>query len=262
MSVVFITIPGSAKRDFANALNERVDGGLALVILQKSPQKPLLRKIIEAFTYRGLGIFREMWYAVLLRSNDRVRNALAYFGGGNLPAVSDGYMVPTMEVQSVNSDEVYEALQKISPDLLVVWGSTILTPRILSTAKRAINLHLGFCPYYRGALANQCAILDDEFSRIGATVHYINGKADAGDILTVISADAQMHPQELFSDLHARAAEAYLSIATALYRGEVLPSVPQDISKSKNFFLRDWVPSVRYKVGKKVLAWEERMTRS
>lgn len=261
MSVVFITIPGSAKRDFANALQERVEGSLDLVILQRSPQKPLLRKLKDAFKYMGFGVFKEAWYAILLRSNSKVRNALAYFGGGNRPEVSDGYTASTMIVQSVNSDEVYEALQKISPDLLVVWGSTILTPRILSTAKRAINLHFGFCPYYRGALANQCAVFDDEFSRIGATIHYINGKADAGDILTVISADVEKDPQELFRDLHARAREAYLSIATSLHRGEILPSSPQDISKSKNFFLRNWVPSLRYTVGKKILAWEEKMTK-
>lgn len=259
MSVVFITIPGSAKRDFANALNERIDGNLDLIVLQKSPQKPLVKKLIDAFKHMGFGVLREAWYAVLLRSNKKVRNALAYFGGNNRPSVSNGYTSPTMEVQSVNSDEVYEALKKISPDLLVVWGSTILTPRILSTAKRAINLHLGFCPYYRGALANQCAVFDDEFSRIGATIHYINGKADAGDILTVISADVERPPQELFRDLHTRAGEAYLSIASALHRGEVPPSTPQDISKSKNFFLKNWVPSLRYKVGKKILAWEKKM---
>lgn len=260
MSVVFITIPGNAKRDFANALSERTEGGLQLVILQKSPKKPIIKKLFAAIRYLKWRIFVEAWYALLLRLDGNVRKALSYFGG-SAKGATDAFVVETMEVSSVNSDEVYEALQKISPDLLVVWGSAILSPKILSTAKRAINLHLGYCPYYRGALANHCAVLDGELTKIGATVHFINSKADAGDILAVIPADAEKLPQEMFDDLHTEAASTYLSIASALNRGEELPSTPQDISISKNFFLRDWVPSLRYKVGKRILAWEEKMTK-
>ncbi|MDO8600900.1 MAG: formyltransferase family protein, partial [bacterium] len=118
------------------------------------------------------------------------------------------------------------------------------------------NLHMGFAPHYRGAIANQFAVLRGDHSRIGATIHYAEEKVDAGKILAVISADATKPPRELFRDLNDRAHARYLEIAEGLFRGEDLPATAQDISRGELFRLRDWNRETRYKLGRKMLQWE------
>jgi|GEM_PF-1797475 len=259
MSIVFITIPGEAKREFAAALERASKGALKLVIVQKPGLKPLMKRFLTLFKRAGLNSIAELWYAVRLRYDGAARKALQYFREytpGKL--TSKRGTVPVLEVESVNGEDAYQALVKLSPDLLVVWGSTILEPRILKTAKRSINLHLGFCPFYRGALANQCAVLRDDVSKIGATVHYINGKPDAGDTLAIVSGDVRKPPRELFRDLNDRAMAAFLDVAVKLHAGLPLAATPQDLSVGENFLLKSWTPKTRYVVAKKVLAWEEK----
>jgi folate-dependent phosphoribosylglycinamide formyltransferase PurN len=257
MRVVFITIPGKAKQRFANALFRELDGNLSLVIVQKRKKRSIVGRLLAFIREHNWRVINELWYALLLRLNHRAKNALTYFRATTFDeGDSESRLAPTLEVDSVNSDEVYEILKKISPDLIAVWGSTILEPRILKTAKHAINLHFGLCPYYRGALANQHAALCDDIEHIGATVHYINGKADAGDILTTITADPSKSPQELFKDVNDRALKIFLETIIILNGGKEISATPQDISQSKNFLLSSWIPSIRYKVGKKVARWE------
>jgi methionyl-tRNA formyltransferase len=163
--------------------------------------------------------------------------------------------VSTMIVDSVNSEEVYEVVQAIKPDLLVVWGSTILHRRLLAVAGKAINLHFGLCPYYRGAVANQSAVLLDDFERVGATIHYINGKADAGDIIATETLNQSLPQHQQFCDLNDRAIATYLKVISEFVQGVCPSGEPQDISESYNMPLREWQPSVRYVVGKKVQAY-------
>ncbi len=260
MSIVFITIPGDTKREFVNKLHQQTGGVVELVIIQKPKKKTLTERAIRLYKHSMGHTFGELWYALLLRFNRRVRMALRYFREGSIPISSSTYLPKTIEVDSVNSDEMYALLKKISPTVLMAWGCTILEPRMLQTAKHSINLHFGYCPYYRGALANQYAVLFGDFSKIGATVHYMNEKPDAGDILTVIPANSTLKPKELFRTLNDEAMEAYLRIGISLEKGETLPTEKQDISKSKNFLLKSWTPKRRYELGKKIIAWEEKDT--
>ncbi len=194
MSIVFITIPGEAKQLFANTLHKNTGNGVELVIVQKQKPLSLFERLLRLIRRVGiLNVPREVWFGFLLRLNG-TRHALEYFRAHTVPALEP--IIPkTMEVDSVNSDEVYATLKKISPDLLVIWGSALLEPSILKTAKHAINLHMGYCPHYRGALANQHAMLRDDVSHIGATIHFAEERVDAGDILATITPDLTMPPR-------------------------------------------------------------------
>jgi hypothetical protein len=255
MGIVFITIPGEAKRAFANTLHEKTDGNVDLIIVQKPKRMNVVESVLRLASAVGwLNLPRELWHGLLLRF-DGTKEALEYFRAHS-PLSAGEYVPPFIEVDSVNSDKVYELLKRISPDLLVIWGSTVLEDRILKTAKKAINLHLGYCPHYRGALANQHAVSRGDMSRIGATIHYVEKKVDAGEILAVVAADHLKSPREVFRDLNDRVMALYLDIATRLHQGEHIPGVPQDTSRAENFLLKHWTPSMRHGVGQKMLAWE------
>lgn len=260
MSIVVITIPGEAKRVFVNSLHKLTGEKVSLVVIQK--RKPNRNSIINRLVrlYRTVGLRalpREIWYAILLRLNGE-RRVLEYFRArSEFKSTEVGYLPKTIETLSVNSDEVFEILRKLSPDLMVIWGSTIIKPHIVKTAKRAINLHMGLCPYYRGAIANQHAVMRRHPTRIGATIHYAEEKVDAGNILETINVDILKSPRELFRELNNKAEERYLDIAHRLFRNETISSRPQDITGSENFLLKNWIPSVRYNLAKQIMKWEK-----
>ncbi|MEX2013597.1 MAG: formyltransferase family protein [Parcubacteria group bacterium] len=200
----------------------------------------------------------EMWYAYLLRREHQVRAALGYFREITpSERLGDSSPFKVLEVESANLGAVHEILRKLSPRLIAVWGGPILGPSILNTAQKSINLHFGLCPYYRGALANQHAVMRGDFSRIGATVLYINSQPDAGEILATISADTDKPPRALFRDLNNRATAKYLEVATNLYLGKKMKATPQAMSESQILLRAAWTPKMRYTLGKQILAWEK-----
>ncbi|MDO8564606.1 MAG: formyltransferase family protein [bacterium] len=263
MGIVVITIPGTAKRAFAQALYERTGGGVDLVIVQKPKNRtPLLR-----FTrfYRSVGwrnLLPEIWYAILLRLNRRAEHSLSLVREHTPPRNFNTQNPPkVLEVDSVNSSEVQKALKTLAPDLLVIWGSAVISPDILRLAKVAINLHMGVCPKYRGAVANHFALLRGDLENIGATIHYVVEKVDAGNILLGIRADTRKPPRELFRELNDSAYAFYLDIAHKLYRGERLPETPQNIANGENFKLSQWTPRRRLQAARKIQKWEQSFDR-
>ncbi len=257
MGIVVITIPGTDKDAFVRDLHEATGHAVDLVIVQRKPTLSPLTRLTRFLTKTPpAALPTEIYHASLLRLQPDVRAALSYFRG-HIPTESVAHAVPVLEVPSVNSEVVIQKLQALAPDLLVVWGSTILQPAVLATAKQSINLHFGYCPYYRGAMANQLAVLHGEHDRIGATIHHINERADAGDIIHVVTPpQSDVPPTQLFRELKAAATNTFIKTAAALHQGQSLPVTPQDVSQSKNGTLKGWTPRTRYQVGRKVLAWE------
>ena len=49
----------------------------------------------------------------------------------------------------------------------------------------------------------------------------------------------------------------FLDISVKIFAGDNVPAIPQNISQSKKLLLRQWVPSIRYMVGSKLLKLEK-----
>ena len=259
MGIVVITMVGVSKLAFASALAQKTHGAVDLVIVQRSSVLTLRERFLRAQKmFRERRFFSEMWYSLMLRLHPKARRTLAYFRESSAERNFNPKNTPKiLEVDSVNSEETLAVLRKLSPDLLVVWGSKRLDTAVLATAKQSINLHIGRCPYYRGTLANQHAVLSDDFTRIGATVHHVASEIDSGDILSIIEPDLSKKPRELFCDLNDRAQATCIDIAARLYAGEQIPKMEQDRKTGKTLFLREWTPAVRYKVATRMREWEE-----
>lgn len=259
MGIVIITMPGEAKRAFVNALHKKTNGGVSLVIIQRSAIDSRSVHLKRLSNIGLLRLPRELWCDIILHLSPTLQRMLTYFRGTSAVSPETGYLPKVLDIEQINSDEAYAALTSVSPDLLVVWGSKILSPRIIGTAKNAINLHMGRCPKYRGTLANQCAVLEDDIENIGATIHKVSGHVDAGAVYAVVTPDLSKNPRDLFIDLNDRAQATCVDIASRLFAGEDLPTTPQDETVGKNLLMKDWTPSVRYAVAKKMRAWEKKM---
>ena len=83
-----------------------------------------------------------------------------------------------------NFPENFDLLVEANPELVFLFGSSIIKDPILSHFKgRIINMHLGLSPYYRGSSTNFWPLVDGIPECVGVTVHHATLKVDGGNIL-------------------------------------------------------------------------------
>ncbi|MBC7466808.1 MAG: methionyl-tRNA formyltransferase [Bdellovibrio sp.] len=115
-------------------------------------------------------------------------------------------------------------------DYIVVFGASWIKGELcdLLVQKKAINIHMGISPYYRGAACNFWAIYDGRVDFVGATVHYLSKGLDSGDMIFHALPKAEAVGGFKLGMLAVRA--AHLSLCKALQNGSLfsLPSVKQD----------------------------------
>lgn len=90
----------------------------------------------------------------------------------------------TKENQTLNDPSTIQIIKDLSPDLIVVCGTSVLCDEILSIPPRGIlNLHGGLSQKYRGTWTTLWAIYNSEPEYIGATVHFVDKGIDTGKIV-------------------------------------------------------------------------------
>ena len=79
----------------------------------------------------------------------------------------------------------FEVIKKFNPDMMFVFGASILKGHILSLLPqgRFINLHLGLSPYYRGSGTNFWPFVNKELEYVGSTILHLDEGIDTGDII-------------------------------------------------------------------------------
>jgi len=92
--------------------------------------------------------------------------------------------IPYNIIWKKNTKEVADWVEKLNPDLIVVFSmSQLLREDVLNIPRLGtINLHPSFLPDYRGPNPDFWQYYDMEMNP-GATVHYVNAGEDTGDII-------------------------------------------------------------------------------
>lgn len=123
----------------------------------------------------------------------------------------------------INSDEVFKIITDTDPDLIILFGTSIIREPLLSHFKdRIINLHLGLSPYYKGSATNLYPYLFDEPECIGATIHLATENVDDGAILY------QLRPDMIETDDMHEIGNKVIKKA-----GEILPQVLLEFKAGK-----------------------------
>ncbi len=257
MSIVLITMPGDSHRAFANALHTATGQGVDLVIVQKPKYRTLCGRLRRVWAiFRSGKLLREMWYGMFVRFRKKTRATLSYFNETSFSKGWEELRPKHVEVDDINSEDAVALLKKLSPDLIMIWRSTILHRPLQKTAKAVINFHLGISPAYRGSVANQFAVFNRDRQHIGSTIHYVAKEVDSGDVIARIPADTTLPPREMFRKLNDTTLEHYIEIAKKILRGEEVRADEQNGDEGKYYFLNQWTNEVRYKVGRHLLRWE------
>ena len=86
----------------------------------------------------------------------------------------------------------------LKSDVYVVFGSSYIKGELLNFLinQKAINIHAGISPYYRGTDCNFWALFDDNPHLVGATIHLLSKGLDSGPMLYHAMSNIKMNPFE------------------------------------------------------------------
>jgi len=143
---------------------------------------------------------------------------------------------------SVNTPEVLDWVSKRSPDLVILYGSSIIKPPLLDCyAGRMINLHLGLSPYYRGSGTNFWPLVNREPECVGATIHLAVRSVDAGAILAQIRPVAKVtdRAHELGTKTIIAGFDVMPHVLSLYIAGRIQPR-PQHLSQGRTFRQKDF----------------------
>ena len=95
--------------------------------------------------------------------------------------------VKTLGIKSGDLNRLDKSQLKdaLSSDVYVVFGASYIKGWLIDflVERRAINIHMGLSPYYRGSSCNFWALYDDKPEYVGATIHLLSKGLDSGDML-------------------------------------------------------------------------------
>lgn len=150
------------------------------------------------------------------------REASFFFGAHPARLVQQDLLV---EVPHINHPDVVALADRLQPDVIAVFGTSLIRGPLLSKGRLGIfNLHGGLSPHYRGADCTFWALYNGEVDQIGCTLHRIDPGIDTGDLVAHVCPEVREDDDELtlFWRAVMDGAEAYVELLGRLARGERL----------------------------------------
>jgi methionyl-tRNA formyltransferase len=181
--VVLVAGRGESSRLVFHALRASV--GVDRVIVERAVgAKQLLRRRIAKLgmrTVAGQILFKLLVDKPLrARSRRRVAQIKREFGLCDEP-ISEPDIV---HVDSINSAEAIQQLQRLNARVIVVNGTRIIAKNVLESVPAPfINMHAGITPRYRGVHGGYWALAEGDPEHCGVTVHLVDPGIDTGGIV-------------------------------------------------------------------------------
>ena len=133
-----------------------------------------------------------------------------------------------VEVPHINHPDVIKIIDEHKPDLIVVFGTSLIKGDLLEKGRLGIiNLHGGLSPEYRGADCTFWALYNQEPEKVGCTIHYINAGIDTGNIIAHVSPEIKETDDELslFWRAVRDSTDTFAELLDKLEQGETLGAI-------------------------------------
>ena len=120
----------------------------------------------------------------------------------------------------------------LKSDIYVVFGSSYIKGELVDflVNHKALNIHMGVSPYYRGTDCNFWALVDDNPHLVGATIHMLSKGLDSGPILYHALSEIKDDP---FVYTMSTVKSAFHSLAERIKNESIFKSSPEIQNKSK-----------------------------
>ena len=102
----------------------------------------------------------------------------------------------TMRKGDLNSITLKNLDSFLKSDYYIIFGSSYIRGPLIKflVKKKAINIHMGVSPYYRGTDCNFWALYDNNPHLVGSTIHLLSEGLDSGQILYHAISEATLNP--------------------------------------------------------------------
>ena len=200
----------------ANALCRAAD---VVAIVQETGSDFSWKKL--ARTLRPDNFARKAWRWLRDRRRYAGNREARFFFGDRLPALERPELV--REVPHINHPAVVELARQLQPDLIAVFGTSLIRGELLRAGRLGIaNLHGGLSPEYRGADCTFWALYNGEPHKVGCTLHWVDAGIDTGGLIAHVSPRVLPDDDELalFWRAVQTSADVYADFVRRLAAGE------------------------------------------
>ena len=107
------------------------------------------------------------------------------FGNSHINGKNKNIHLFPLQSEDLNKCSIDTLSDFLKSDVYVVFGSSYIKGDLVDflVKNKALNIHMGVSPYYRGTDCNFWALYDDNPHLVGATIHKLSKKLDSGAML-------------------------------------------------------------------------------
>jgi folate-dependent phosphoribosylglycinamide formyltransferase PurN len=241
MRLVILTGTGPEHRYVTASLAGAFPDDLQAIVLAEPPPHSALRRMRGYWRrYSARQLLSRVWaktYARLTRRAARRDATLSrmLFADGDTRAVPRPDLVRV--VQSYNGEACLALLRELAPDIIAVYGTSVIKAPVIQLARRAIlNMHTGISPRYRGSDTVFWPLYNSEPEWIGVTVHLLDAGLDSGNIVAAGRPTIEVSDDEdtLFAKCVIEGAKLYVGAVQAAAAG-TLRSEPQQLAEGREY---------------------------
>ena len=164
---------------------------------------------------------------------ENVNNAQSQlFGNSYVNNKKKNIKILTMLSGDLNQCSMNLLSDFLKSDAYVVFGSSYIKGDLLNflVNQKAINIHAGVSPYYRGTDCNFWALFDNNPHLVGATIHLLSKGLDNGPMLYHAMSNQKINP---FEYSMSTIKSAFHSIAERIKDGSIFKIKPLVQDKKK-----------------------------
>ncbi|MBX3022829.1 MAG: hypothetical protein KF799_14235 [Bdellovibrionales bacterium] len=177
LSLVFLARDGVAGRYIAAELAQHFD----VKFIWERGGSARCRKLKRYFTHSPLWLWP--WRVMDVAAALLISRIVSSAADAPFRHVSLSHEVESITCEDANDSIARSALQRWKPDLVLVYGTAILSKKTLLMAPLFLNLHGGIVPHYQNVHSEFWALRNGETERVGSSVLVVTAGVDNGDIV-------------------------------------------------------------------------------
>ena len=151
-------------------------------------------------------------------------------------------LISKRQYLSLRGDEFAHFVEKIAPDLIAVYGTSIIKGKVIDRFKNKIlNLHLGLSPYYRGSGTLYHPFANSQPYLAGSTFMYLDSGIDTGEIIHQLRIDlgAGKEFHEICFKHLEKAFKTYKRLIENLDNIQAMEITPVEFTNKPRYYFKD-----------------------
>mgnify|MGYP001315286654 FL=1 len=154
------------------------------------------------------------------------------FGNAAIDKKNKNIKLLSLENKELEKCSLNSLSDFLNSDIFIVFGSSFIKKDLVNFLidHKALNIHLGISPYYRGTDCNFWALFDNNPHLVGATIQLLSKGLDSGPILYHALSEIKEDP---FIYTMSAVKSAFESIAQKIENKTIFEHTPEIQDKSK-----------------------------